>query len=325
MDFLRCSIYGSFAVLLGLLAAGCVQMEFAGSEVPLDAATIDEMTPVWELLIRLGEEPPEHWVKAGRDLVFEGHAVHPESVVSGPKISGYYRCIECHSTRPEQSDPLQVSSPEAKLAYAILHDLPLVQGASFAGLVNHEQWFNDAYAEKYRFSAVIDAARSQLKKAIEMCSRECSKGRDPEPWEVDAMLAYFWSLEWRLGDVGYTGSDLADLRRRVVSSAEHPDIAKEIQSRYSHANPATFGEVPSDLKAGYPMDRPTDLQSGREIWSRSCLHCHGGVGSALRFVKDDPLTWQSLDARFDIQIYHYIREGTRYGKEKRPYMPNYTK
>lgn len=323
----------SAAILLSILVVGCAQIQTADSQATPSPASINEETPVWDLLIRLGEGAPEHritdrspeWVNAGRELVFEGSSVNPDSGIAGTRLSSNFRCIDCHSTRPEQASILQVGNPETKLSYAIQHDLPLLPGSSFAGLVNHDSYYNGDYRKKYRFSPVFIAAQQHLKKAVEFCSRECSRGRDPEPWELKAMLAYLWSLEWRLGDVGYTGANLDDLKRRVSNSAEHSGVASEIKSRYSLTNPATFGEVPRDPKAGYPMVRPADMQSGREIWSRSCLHCHVVGGSALPFIEDDPNTWKSLDARFDVQIYHFIREGTEHGKGKRPYMPNFTR
>ena len=196
-------------------------------------------------------------------------------------------------------------------------------------MVNRESWYNGDYAKKYRFSLSVRAARKSLREAIKLCSRECSQGRDPLPWEEKAMLAYFWTLEWKLSDLGYTSADIADLKRRALDEGSRADLINEIKSKYALSSPATFSEMPEDGKAGFPYEGELDLTSGQKIWEQSCLHCHGAEGASEHYFGDKQDTWETLARKFNNSskksVYGFIRLGTHPEEGKRPYMPNYTK
>lgn len=323
--------------LTGLLLCQCEKPQLASREPSLDVTKISEESSVSDLLHALGDPQPAHklqqtspeMVETGRQLVFTGKANNPGSGIPGERISHYFYCTDCHNTVREDPDLANLGDPAAKLAYAREHDIPLLQATTFAGIVNRESWYNGDYAKKYKLSLAVRAARSDLKKAIELCSRECSQGRDPEGWEMNAMLAYFWSLQWTIGDLGYTATDLSELKRRAINPDEHASLIGEIKSRYALASPATFGSIPEDPKAGYPTDREPDLEAGQAIFELSCLHCHGADGASEHYFGDKPDVWESLDRKFgtpsEKSVYGYLRLGTHPEKDKHPYMPNYTK
>ncbi|MAS92592.1 MAG: hypothetical protein CMO55_05285 [Verrucomicrobiales bacterium] len=326
-----------FLPLAGLTLSSCEKPRLAERGPALDVTTISETTPVSELLKSLGDPAPSHevqatspeLVEAGKQLIFTGKATNPLTNEIGERISAYFYCSDCHNTVREDSDLANISDPAAKLAYARENEIPLLQGSTFAGVVNRESWYNDDYAEKYKLSLAVRAARSDLKKAIELCSSECSQGRAPEGWEMNAMLAYFWSLQWTIGDLGYTATELSELKRRALNPDEHATLISELKSRYAQSSPATFGKMPEDATAGFPTNREPDLEAGEAIWNLSCMHCHGADGASEHYFGDKEDTWKSLSRKFGSDskksVYGYIRLGTHPEDGKQPYMPNYTK
>tara|TARA_R110002096_G_scaffold354182_1_gene547372 strand:+ start:748 stop:1848 length:1101 start_codon:yes stop_codon:yes gene_type:complete len=323
--------------LAGFLLFSCSSKEAAQDKPELDIGSVDATTPVWDLLEHLGETPPSHrpaiteqaLIETGRQLVHSGKSESPATGEMGVRISAYFYCTDCHTVSREESSLARISDPETKLDYLIENNIPLLQGSTFAGMVNRESWYNGDYARKYRFSPAVRAARTSLTKAIELCSRECSQGRDPEDWEMQAMVAYFWSLQWTLGDLGFTTVDLAEMKRRSLNPTEFPSLIREIQSRFATAAPATFGSPPADPKVGYSIAREPDLNTGKEVWERSCLHCHGAEGASEHYFKDKSDTWASLNRKFGSEskksIYGLIRLGTEPDQDDKAYMPNYPK
>ncbi len=324
------------AVLILLFSTGCWKKTPDIPVKPVDFSGLDENSGVWETLLALGESPPEHYladfpdetIEAGKELVFTGKAKNPETGLPGPRISDYFYCTDCHNVKAEEPNIASVSDSIVKLEHATSNKLPLLQGSTFAGMVNRETWYNGDYAKKYRFSLAVRAARKSLRESIKLCSRECSQGRDPLPWEEEAMLAYFWTLEWKLSNLGYTSADVAELKRRALDPASRSGIVSEIKAKYALTSPATFSGMPEDGKAGYPVEGEKDLKVGQIIWEQSCLHCHGAEGASEHYFGDKPDVWSSLARKFKSSskksVYGFIRLGTHPEEGKRPYMPNYT-
>lgn len=310
---------------------GCERPRLAPAESSFDPALVAPSTQVWELLEALGEPPPVHRlgsvtakrIDAGRKLVDEGRAPHPVTGKPGAKLSSYFFCGECHPGGKTTRHPAQFSDPEARLAFAVEKDLPLLAASTFAGIVNRESYFGGDHAERYL--PPIEAGAG-LAEAIRFCSVELARGREPEPWETEAILAYFWSLEWSLSDLGYTGADLAEMKRRSLNPSEHLALIAEIRERFPAAATATYGEVPANPADGYPVDRSPSPDNGRAIWERACLNCHDAEGASEHYFGDKASTWNSLRERFDSgepSAYHLIRVGTFPEKAKGSWMPNF--
>ena len=294
-------------------------------------------TPVAELLFFLGEKRPSHFladsdpdrVQSGERLVRQGQLRDPNGGAT-PRISHYFQCADCHNTVREDANLARISDPTAKLNFAVANGIPLLQASTFAGIVNRESWYNDDYAKKYRFSLPVRAARSNLRKAIEHCCMQCSQGRKPEKWEVEALLAYFWSLQWKVSDLGITGEDLATWKRKAVSGKDRKALVSEIKGRYALKSPATFGKVPEDAGAGYSLVRDPDPEIGKQVFTASCLHCHDPAeGAADTYFRDNEKTRSLLSRKFKNNskksVYGMIRLGTHPDNEQRLYMPNFTK
>ena len=299
-------------------------------------------TNVLDALLALGEPEPDFLIRTtdpnttaalaetGRQLVTLGFAELPDGGNSA-LLSNYFRCNDCHNTVREYPDPANISDPVAALAYSVEHDVPLLQGTTFAGMVNRERWYNGDYEKKYRFSLEVRAARNDLRKATILCCRECSQGRDPEAWELEAMLAYFLTLQWKFADLDITDTILADWKRRAARRDNHSGLVSEIKSHYALEAPATFGEMPKE-KTGFVLadGEVADPEIGGQVFRQSCLHCHNPVdGVAEETYRDTPEDRARIARKFGSlsskSAYGLIRLGTHPETEKRPYMPNYTK
>lgn len=330
----KCTILLTAGFMLG--SSGCERPRLAAAKSPVDPSFLVPEAQVSDVLIRLGATIPvqapgqngHEWIAAGKEIVHLGKSDHPETGVPGERISAYFYCADCHNSGREEADLATISDPLAKAKFAVERDLSLLPGSTFAGMVNRTSWYNGDYAKKYRFSPSVRAARTDLRKAIELCSRECSQGRNPEPWEMEAMMAYFWSLGWTLDDLGFTNADLAETKRRALNPEEHETLAAEIRSRFAAAAPATFGDLPADPVAGYAIERDPDPEAGGVVWEHSCLHCHGAEGASEHYFGDKLDTWTELARKFRApsgkSLYGLIRIGTEPKEGKRPYMPNFT-
>ncbi len=169
----------------------------------LDAWT--GQTYLQEVQQALGENPPAHYMsrnselaKMGEELVKYGRTIGPDGERT-KYISKHYVCTTCHNLDIEDPD-LRVSDPEARLTYARKHQLPFLQGTTFKGIVNRESWYNDDYVKKYG-DEKIERAPKNLREAIELCAIECSQGRPMEDWEIEAVLSYYWELQYSLDDL----------------------------------------------------------------------------------------------------------------------------
>lgn len=313
--------------LTPLILVGLAGMTFAVCRA--DADPWSSATPVYEVLRELGEPMPAHYlqspepqaVKRGEEIVKYGFTVGQDGTPSKVQ-SKYFTCIRCHNTSREDPD-LRVADPEARLDYAIQNRLPFLPGTTLYGVVNRTGWFNDDYLRKY--GDVTRDARHDLVKAIQLCAVDCSMGRRLDDWEVQAVLAYFWSLQLTLGDLTFSPGDWNRLRQGRSHPAEARELAAWLKSFYLQASPATFSGPPphgalSRLERG-------NVEKGRTIYALSCLSCHNPEG-VTSFVLDESRRRYRLlgdQAGFDadFSIDKAIRNGIKASPGK-GYMPNFT-
>ena len=166
-------------------------------------------TSVYSVLKEFGEPAVSHelskvtpeMVARGEELVLNGRMQGPNAKLK-TRVSKYFVCTDCHNT--EREDPiLTVIDPEARLEFAIKNGLPFLQATTLWGVVNRDVWYNDDYENKY--GELVKEARHDLREAIQLCATECSQGRLLDEWEMESVLAYLWSLELKLGDLGFDG------------------------------------------------------------------------------------------------------------------------
>ena len=284
-------------------------------------------TPLSEVMVSLGEEKPLHYrdikdeqlIQRGYELITKGRTTDPNGKKSNI-ISKHFMCTDCHNIQREDPD-LRVSDPEKRLDYAIKNEIPFLQGTTLWGIVNRRSWYNDDYIKKY--GDLVLPTNDTLVNAIQLCTDVCSQGRRVDDWEIDAMLAYFYSIQITLGDLNLSEEELSELNSTQGKSQEKIDF---LRTKYLTYSPATF------LEPRYGDDRnygeKGNPENGKEIFNRSCMHCHHGNGVTNMTLHNDKLDFRFLERHMSSNsnksIYVISRRGTYAKPSYKPYMPLYT-
>lgn len=209
---------------------------------PLKKQDWDTDTYVYKALALLGDTKPVFFIEdvdpgmitKGYDLVHYGRTVSPNGGKS-KYISLYYVCTNCHNTVIE--DPILTDfDPQARLEFAVANNLPFLQGTTFYGTANRESWYNDDYYKKY--GDLVRPAQKDIREAIQLCAKECSKGRYLEEWEVTAILSYYYSISYKMKDLGFSEADMKELNETKKNTNEHANLIAFIKSKYSLKSPA---------------------------------------------------------------------------------------
>lgn len=292
-----------------------------------------ESDKVAEVLQRLGETPPAHQpdfsiagvsVERGRALFHTGIAERPGGGKTS-KQSRHFVCTSCHNTRREDPD-LQVSDPQARLEYVRAQGLPFLPGTTLYGAVDRSQFYNGDYEKKY--GELVVPARNDLREAIQLCALECSQGRALEPWEMESVLAYLWTIGLEMSDLKLSEAENDTIRRSLAGELPGAVGAQLIRSKYLAGSPATFVKPPEDRRTGYP-GITGDPQNGQWIYESSCLHCHAPGRYAFFELDNTDYSFKYLDRHMDrysrYSLYQVARYGTTPLQGKRTYMPNYTR
>lgn len=288
-----------------------------------------EKTSLTEVLIALGDQKPIHYtnekkpelIKQGLEIVTKGQTINPKGKKSGLQ-SKYFTCVDCHNVMMEDPD-LRKSDPEARLKYASKNNIPFLSGTTFYGMVNREHWYNDDYQIKY--GDLVKSAKDTLVNAIHLCTVECSQGRAFDSWELEAVMAYLYSIEYKLADLKLTQEDYAKLNayKRGVKNEE---LIKWIKTFYLQYSPATFLDPLSENKRSY--GEKGDAENGKLIYEISCMQCHAS-GRVTNYTLDqDKIDLKHLKNNMKghnhFSLYNITRKGTYALPGYRPYMPNYT-
>lgn len=272
----------------------------------------------------------------GKELFLTAQTKQPPT---GPApslpLSDFYRCIDCHNNRREDVN-LTVQDPEVRAAMIDSAAAPATEGAqplflatgtTLWGAVNRESFYNDSY-EIYHGLEVGDGRSmdpASLEDATQVCCQYCSVGRFAEPWEIAALLTYFWDLEVTLADLGLP----KEIETVVASRLEKPDAgdAKEVaatreflQRLYLRRAGDTYTAIPSQIGkesvGPYPdkLEFQGDPAIGKRLYAQACDRCHGA---------DKPNEIEGPDLVRDLKRFHTIlSKGTEQADQ--PYMPMFT-
>ena len=288
-------------------------------------------TSVQSVLSELGEPLPKHYVNPNPELIKKGEEIVKYGRTTNEKgkltryVSKHYMCTTCHNL--EQEDPdLRISNPETRLPYIKMKGIPFLQGTTFKGIVNRESWYNDDYVKKYG-DEKIEIAHENLRESIQLCAIECSQGRTMEDWEIEAVLHYYWSLEFILDDLNLTALDLEKLNQNRQDESKKEATRQWLKSFYSQKSPAHFYDAPKNKEEGYPY-LIGDAKRGRDIYELSCLHCHKEGGVSHYILDNSELSFRHLEQMIPkdshFSLYQIIAYGTYALPGHKPYMPHYS-
>ena len=317
-------------LLFGLLMAVVIALSLSPS--PFSNYIIEEDTPVAELLAKLGEASPNEVdpavqnasAEVGADLVLRGIAAKPNGGKTS-KQSKHFVCTSCHNVEKEDPD-LRYSDPETRLPYVRKKGLPFLQGTSLYGAVNRSSFYNGDYEQKY--GALVEPARNNIREAIQLCAVECSQGRALEPWEMESVLAYLWTLQLKVSDLAISDSELQKVQKAIQQSRGKDQAVALVKQYYLDGSPATFVDPPGDRTTGHPNVQPGNTENGAMLYEQSCLHCHENQRYSYFNLDYANTTFKFLDKHFPkytrYSTYQVGRYGTSPHPGKRAYMPNYT-
>lgn len=289
----------------------------------------NDNTPIYELLEAFGEKLPDHArkendttkIRRGYDLIHYGRTVGANGKKS-KYISKFYVCTSCHNPVRENPD-LANPNPDDRLEYAIKNNLKFLQGTTFFGIANRESWYNGDYVLKY--GDLVKPANKSLSESTQLCAKVCSSGRYLEDWELEAILAYYWSNQISLGDLTLD----KDEKNKILQAAvgDQPELIQLIKSKYALKSPATFGHSPSDKSKGYSFEGNPD--NGAQLYKLACQACHQKEGVAGMPLENNRLAFNKFKRNMTkhnlYNIYDIVRHGTYTDKGKPRYMPHYTK
>ena len=310
--------------IIGLLLL-CV---FSWSFSAMKKNAVEPSMTISEALKVFGEPYPEHarpnadsaTIQRGYELVYLGRTTDPNGRQS-KYISKYFVCTSCHNQ--VQEDPvLNQMDPEARLNFAVENELKFLPASTFFGIANRESWYNDDYYKKY--GDLVKPANKSLAEATQLCAKVCSSGRYLEEWELEAILAYYWSIQVSLKDLDLSEDEWKEL----INSADTEKAIAMLKSKYALKSPATFGELPQAMDKGFST-YTGDPKKGEQIYRLSCMACHqdGGVSdisfdySKLTFNK----FLRNINKNHPYNLYQIVRHGTYTDQGKPRYMPLYPK
>ncbi len=288
---------------------------------------------VLTLLDKLGDNTNPHPLKsemnkvnpkAGEQIIKNGFVTYKGGKTT-KKQSKHFVCTSCHNLVKEDPDLLE-SNPESRLKFAIENDLPFLQGTTLYGAVNRTSFYNGDYYKKY--GKLVDEARNDIRKAIQLCATECAQGRALEDWEIESVLAFMYELDLNVNDLEFSVVETDFIRKALNDTDDSPNekAIELVKSKYLSGSPATFLEPPVQRK-NLVFDNP-DLEEGQQIYEKSCLHCHQDQKYSFLNLDNDQLTFKFLSRKAKGYGRQSLYQVTRYGvpsyKGKKSYMPHYT-
>jgi len=297
---------------------------------PSDLVDLKAKNKVSEVLYKLGDKMPAHVkrfpsnkdIELGRRLFHDGFSL-TRNGRRAKRLSKHFVCTSCHNVEKEFKDATE-NDPQKRLNYALVNNLPFLQGSTMYGAINRSTYYNGDYFKKY--GDLVYPARKDLREAVQLCAIECAQGRRLKNWEMNAIIAYIWTLGYTIEDLNLSKPEFI----KVNDALSDKDLASEaialLKSKYLNYSPATFVKPPSGYEKGY--DLVGDPDNGMNIYELSCLHCHEkGRYSFFKLDKSKhsyKYLYNNIDNYHHSSLYQVGRYGTPPKPGKKAYMPQYT-
>ncbi len=294
--------------------------------------TISKDMAIYEVLQSLGDEAVNHEIgEQDEELIRQGKELFINGITKDKKEkktklqSPHFKCISCHNTVIDEGD-LKTMDAQARIDFCKENKLPILQGTTVYGIVNRTSFYNGDYQKKYEGNPRILKSHKDLREAVQLCAIECAQGRPLKNWELDAVLAYFWSIEFKIGDLRITDEEIEKINDWIKES-ENEKAIDFIKEQYAQQSPATFGNGPKDAREGF-SGIEGNADNGKTIYDLSCLYCHKDKKYSLYELDKHKMTFQHLKRhipKYDrYSIYQVSRYGAPSSAGKRAYMPQFT-
>ncbi len=274
----------------------------------------------------------EQYVAWGRSLATQGQVKDPPVEPSpSTSLAETYRCVHCHNLVRED-EKLAVQDPETreKLIRSVKPGvepekpdaaLRLTPATTLWGAVNRERFYNGHYEEYHRLKLEAGAAMNpdSLADAVQICCNYCSAGRFPEPWELDSLVAFLWTLELRMKDLNLPEKEAQALLEQLQSDEDETvkQARKSLRQHYlaragadCHDEPVQTKEAVDTYADGTRYSG--DAARGRLLYRSACAGCHG--------TDVHPKADAELVAG-DKLFHRYVWKGT---EREGVYMPRFT-
>lgn len=319
-------ILGSTVIIIVISAFGWMEKLPDKTLVYSDEMPVREVLEILDSEITYNHEVNPNIKKAsaqkGEDIIKNGFT-NNRTGGNTSRISKHFVCTSCHNIERDEPD-LSKIDPQSRLEFSINRGLPMVQGTALYGIVNRSSFYNDDYYKKY--GDLVDAARNDLRGAIQLCATECSQGRPMKSWELESVLMYLWTLELKMNDLILSENEKSLIKDALASGNANQSVAKLISSKYLKAAPANFVIPPSESTKRKMISGNAD--NGALIYDHSCMHCHENRKYSFFKLDYSKLTFRNLLNNFgsyhERSIYQVARYGTQPVAGKKAYMPQYT-
>ena len=193
------------------------------------------------------------------------------------------------------------------------------------GTINKSHWYNGDYVKKY--GNLVAPARDTLENAIQLCAEVCSQGRPLCEDEMEAVIHYFNSIGYTIGELGLSEKEMELVSKAIEIGTKDETIIKLIKSKYLDYSPATFMK-PQSLETRN-LGKKGNPSNGQKIYEMSCLTCHKEGGVTNYKLNQEQLTFKHLKkfakTHKYFSVYDITRKGTYVKNGYKPYMPNFTK
>ena len=333
MQIKRTTILLPFVLFAFLILAGfTIKQQLINST---EVYSLDGNKTVWDLYEKLGKikiNEVNRSIKGvsaekGKDLVFNGASLKQNNKGRTSIQSPYFKCTACHNNQKELDDLTNIASNE-RLSYAIENNLPFLQGTTFYGLINRKTYYNDDYQKKYGHIPIIKASNTDIRKAIQLCATQCAQGRALEDWEIESILAYFWTIGLSLDDLKLSKSDQNTVETAIQQQKNTSEAIQIIDGAFLDRSPAHFAEDKKfeEIDEAVLNDKQR-FENGAQIYDKSCLHCHKNERYSFFNLDKGRFSFKNLMQRTKAggmgSLHKITRHGTWPLAGKKAYMPLY--
>lgn len=252
---------------------------------------LTDSTRVWDLLVSFGKirlnridtSVQGYSAEKGRELVEQGWTTNSKGKKTA-RISKFFNCGACHS-QTREAETFANPSPEKRLEYAVKNQTPFYSASTFMGLVNRQSFFNGAYWQRYLTTPETKPANYDLSTAIQVCVTQHTQGRVLEKWETQSIIAYLWTLEFKMNDFVFSTEDMDKIKFAIDQNRSLKRAVDIIENKYTRAVPATFPEpMPFRTLESSQLNDPKRFENGKALYESACLHCHAPVQNPTNYL-----------------------------------------